>query len=163
MEAEYRKRGKRSDCCHETAQDKHILLQTCQAESSFRSLKISENPTLPLRASTLKVFVVTHICSRWDENSQITTSTNFMLMPRGMRSRSGFDASNFQHGMQAVVTHSSCSEVALGTAGPRRAVCLSCCSACAAAPPLSPAQHHGSHTQSSPGHCLLQTARRDYL
>lgn len=84
------------------------------------------------------------------------TSTNFMLMPRGMRSKSGFDLSNFQHGMQDVVTDKPCSEQV-------RAACPSCCSACAAAPLLSPAQHHRSQTQSSPGHCLLERARRDYL
>lgn len=95
-----------------------------------------------------------------------TTSTNFMLMPWGMRSRSGFDLSSFQHGMQAVVTHKPCSEAALGTAGPSHAQNKEWelrAHPAAAAAPLSPAQHHCSQSLSSPGHCLLQTARRDYL
>lgn len=55
------------------------------------------------------------------------TSTNFMLMPRGMRSKSGFDLSNFQHGMQDVVTDKPCSEQVSESCVPVLLLCLRCC------------------------------------
>lgn len=52
-------------CYSETALDKPIFsLPYHRQRLYFRRLKTTENPPLPRIASTLKVFVVTHIRSR---------------------------------------------------------------------------------------------------